>query len=87
LYTGVTNDLIKRVYEHRTNAVDGFTKNYKIHLLVHYEEANEVNAAIAREKALKKWRRQWKIDLIETHNPDWLDLYETLTVGSPHPRG
>ncbi len=83
LYIGVTNDLIKRVYEHRNDAVDGFTKRYKVHTLVYYEEANDVNAAILREKALKKWHRKWKIDLIETFNPDWLDLYEDLVAGLP----
>ena len=83
VYIGVTNDLIRRVYEHRNDVVDGFTKQYKVHTLVYYEEANDVNAAILREKTLKKWRREWKIDLIETFNPDWLDLYKDLVAGLP----
>ena len=87
LYIGVTNDLIRRVYEHRNGLVDGFTKQYKIHLLVYYEEVGDINAAISREKALKKWRREWKIDLTETFNPDWLDLYEDLVAGPPLSRG
>ena len=87
LYIGVTNDLIKRVYEHRNDMVDGFTKQYGVRNLVYYEEVGDVNVAIAREKTLKKWRREWKIDLIETFNPDWLDLYEDLVAGSPLARG
>ncbi len=62
LYIGVTNDLIRRVYEHRNDLVDGFTKKYKAHSLVYYEEANDINAAISREKMLKKWRRDWKVE-------------------------
>ena len=87
LYIGVTNDLIRRVYEHRNDLIVGFTKKYKVHLLVYYEEANDINAAISREKTLKKWHRQWKIDLIETFNPDWFDLYEDLVAGPPLSRG
>ena len=83
LYIGVTNNLIKRVYEHRNNVVDGFTKKYRVHLLVHYEQVGDINSAIAREKILKKWRRQEKMDLIETFNPDWLDLYEDIVAGLP----
>ena len=83
LYIGVTNDLIRRVYEHRNDLFDGFTKKYKAHVLIYYEEASDIKAAISREKILKKWRRQWKIDLIETFNPDWLDLYEDLVAGLP----
>ena len=83
LYIGVTNDLIKRVYEHRNDMVDGFTKHYGVRNLVYYEEVGDVNVAIAREKTLKKWRREWKTDLIETFNPDWLDLYQDLVAGLP----
>lgn len=83
LYIGVTNNLIKRIYEHRNNVIDGFTKKYKVHLLVHYEQVGDINSAIAREKILKKWRRQEKMNLIETFNPDWLDLYEDIVAGLP----
>jgi putative endonuclease len=78
LYTGVTNNLLRRVFEHRTDAVNGFTKRYHVHKLVYYEATTDVHAAIAREKRLKKWRRQWKIELIENMNPKWDDLYEQL---------
>jgi len=75
LYTGVTGDLIKRVYEHKSNLVAGFTRKYKVHNLVYYESYGDVYAAIAREKAMKKWKRAWKIQLIEKYNPLWKDLY------------
>jgi len=78
LYTGITNDLKKRVYQHKNNVVEGFTKRYKIHLLVYFEETSDVESAIFREKQIKKWRRDWKIKLIESKNPDWKDLYEEL---------
>ncbi len=78
LYIGVTNDLIRRVYEHKNNIIKGFTEKYEVHNLVHYEIANDINAAITREKRLKKWKRQWKIELIEKDNPDWRDLYYDL---------
>ena len=78
LYIGVTNNLTKRVYEHKENLVEGFTKKYNIHMLVHYEMTADVNAAIKREKQLKKWNRQWKIDLIKKDNPYWNDLYTSL---------
>ena len=78
LYIGVTNNLIKRVYEHRNNLVEGFTKKYSVHKLVYYEETNNINSAISREKQLKKWNRNWKLELIEKKNPNWQDLYETL---------
>lgn len=80
LYIGVTNDLIKRVYEHKNNLADGFTKQYGVHQLVYYEAVEDVNSAITREKRMKKWRRQWKIELIENNNPDWKDLYNDLAV-------
>ena len=83
LYVGVTNDLIRRIYEHRNDYVDGFTKKYKVHKLVYYEATENVESAIAREKAIKKWYRQWKINLIEKINPQWNDLYDGLVDGSP----
>ena len=78
LYIGVTNNLIRRVYEHRNNLVSGFTKRYSIHRLVYYEQYDDVVTAIQREKRLKKWNRQWKIELIEKDNPEWIDLYLQL---------
>ena len=78
LYIGVTNNLIKRVYEHKNDIINGFTKKYHVHKLVYYEQTNDINSAIQREKQLKKWRRQWKIDLIEKNNPNWDDLYKVL---------
>ncbi|MFA6917742.1 MAG: GIY-YIG nuclease family protein [Candidatus Gracilibacteria bacterium] len=79
LYIGVTNDLIKRIYEHKNNFIDGFTKKYKVHKLVYYEKTSDILSAIEREKRLKKWERNWKIELIEKTNPDWNDLYNNLT--------
>lgn len=78
VYVGVTNNLIRRAYEHRTNAVDGFTKKYGVHRLVGYESTPSIEAAIGREKRIKNWRRAWKIALIEKENPAWRDLYEDL---------
>jgi putative endonuclease len=78
LYIGVTGDLVKRVYEHKQNLVDGFTKEHNIHDLVYYETHNEVEEAILREKQMKKWNRKWKIRLIEEKNPDWKDLYNEI---------
>jgi len=78
IYIGVTNDLIRRVHEHRNGLVDGFTKRYGVHSLVHYEQCTDVSVAIWREKRLKKWKRAWKIRLIESENPDWRDLYVGL---------
>jgi putative endonuclease len=69
LYIGVTNNLIKRVYEHKSDLVDGFTKKYDVHKLVYYEQTDDVKSAIEREKCLKKWKRQWKLRLIEKMNP------------------
>ena len=80
LYIGVTNDLIKRVWGHKNNAVEGFTQKYNVHTIVYYEIAAEVESAIIREKQMKKWRRQWKIELIEKNNPEWEDLYYSLIV-------
>ncbi len=78
LYTGVTNNLIKRVYEHKNNLINGFTKKYRINHLVYYEIFKDIYEAITREKRLKKWKRQWKIELISKFNPEWRDLYYEL---------
>ncbi len=78
LYIGVTSNLIKRVYEHRNNLVEGFTQKYNVRQLVYFEQTPDAFSAIIREKQLKKWRRQWKIDLIEEKNIDWKDLYFDL---------
>jgi len=75
LYIGVTNDLVRRVYEHRTNAVPGFTRKYGVHRLVYFEQFGDIESAIRREKRLKKWNRAWKIRPIEESNLDWHDLY------------
>jgi putative endonuclease len=74
LYIGVTSDLIARLWQHRSGAVPGFTSRYNVHRLVRYELFDDMPAAIAREKQLKNWHRQWKINLIESENPDWHDL-------------
>jgi len=78
LYIGVTDNLIKRVYQHKNNLVEGFTKKYHIHMLVYFDETNDVLNAITREKQLKKWKRDWKIRLIEEKNPEWKDLCDQL---------
>ena len=75
LYIGVTSNLVKRVYEHKNKLVEDFTKKHNVHVLVHYETIEDINSAITREKQLKKWKRQWKIELIEKNNPNWKDLY------------
>ncbi|MBF0479091.1 MAG: GIY-YIG nuclease family protein [Candidatus Omnitrophica bacterium] len=75
IYIGVTSDLQKRVYQHKEHLVEGFTKKYNINKLVYFEQTNDVNGAIKREKQLKKWNRAWKIRLIEEMNPNWVDLY------------
>ena len=77
LYIGVTNDIVRRVYEHKNGLIKGFTKEYKVHQLVYVEETDDVSAALTREKQLKKWKRSWKLRLIETINPEWKDLYES----------
>ena len=79
LYIGVTNDLVKRVYEHKNGLIEGFSKKYGVHMLVYYEQTNDSYSAIEREKRLKKWKRQWKIELIQKSNPGWRDLYFDLT--------
>ena len=74
----MTSDLIKRVYEHKCNLVDSFTKKYNVHLLVYYQQFEDIEAAILEEKRLKKWNRKWKIELIERNNPEWKDLYNDI---------
>jgi putative endonuclease len=74
LYTGYTNDISKRIFQHKTSEVDGFTKKYKVNKLVYFEVFDEPMVAIQREKNIKKWKREWKINLIEKHNPEWEDL-------------
>ena len=78
IYIGVTGDLIKRVWEHKNDLADGFTKKYQVHMLVYFEQTESVESAIIREKQLKKWNRKWKLALIEKENPDWIDLYPDL---------
>jgi putative endonuclease len=78
LYVGVTNDLVRRVSEHRTQIRPGFTARYSVHNLVWYEHYDDATNAITREKELKKWRREWKVNLIEHSNPEWIDLYESI---------
>ncbi len=80
LYIGVTNDLIRRIHEHRTDAVKGFTQRYGVHNLVYFETSDSIEAAIIREKQLKKWNRAWKVRLIEETNPDWHDLFLSLAI-------
>ena len=83
LYIGVTSDVIKRVWEHKNDFVAGFTGEYKVHTLVWFEQHGSMEAAITREKALKKWKREWKIKLIQRGNPQWRDLYpQVLGVDS-----
>ena len=81
LYIGVTNDLVRRVFEHKSKFVSGFTKKYDVVKLVYYEQYDSVENAIQREKRLKKWNRQWKIRLIEERNPNWDDLYPGIAGG------
>ena len=78
LYVGVTNDLVKRVYEHKQDFIDGFTKKYHVHDLVYYEECCDSLEAITRERQLKKWNRKWKLELIGKMNPEWRDLYNEI---------
>jgi len=78
LYIGVTGDLVKRVYEHKQNDIEGFTEQYNVHNLVYYEIYKDVNEAILREKQMKKWNRQWNINLIVKNNPQWVDLYKEI---------
>ncbi len=81
LYLGVTNDVVRRIHEHKSKAVKGFTKRYAVDKLVWFEIYDDALTAIAREKELKKWRRDWKIRLIEEKNPQWIDLYPEIAAG------
>ena len=78
IYVGITNDLVRRIYEHRTKAVRGFTSKYNITRLVWFEIYDDPISAISREKELKKWKRAWKTLLVEAQNPHWNDLYESI---------
>jgi len=77
-YVGVTSNLPKRIYEHRSGVTDGFTKEYHLKMLVYYEIFDDADNAIRREKRLKRWSREWKIEAINSFNPEWNDLYETI---------
>ncbi|HET9551206.1 MAG TPA: GIY-YIG nuclease family protein [Candidatus Binatia bacterium] len=78
LYVGVTSDLVQRIWQHKNDLAEGFTKRYGVHMLVWYEECGTMEAAISREKAIKEWKRAWKIRLIENRNPEWKDIYNEL---------
>jgi len=78
LYTGVTSNLVQRIWQHKNEQQDGFIKKYGVHLLVWYELHEAMESAIAREKAIKEWKRVWKLELIESTNPRWLDLYDEI---------
>ncbi len=78
LYLGVTNDLVRRVYEHKNKLAPGFTSRHNVHRLVWFECYDDPSSAISREKEIKKWRRAWKVRLIEENNPDWADLYDSI---------
>jgi putative endonuclease len=78
LYCGVTNDLIRRVAEHKNGTVKGFTSEHNVKTLVYYEAAEDISDAIQREKCVKEWKREWKLELIEKFNPDWKDLYDDI---------
>ncbi|MBM2825696.1 MAG: Excinuclease subunit domain protein [Dehalococcoidales bacterium] len=78
IYGGFTNDLVRRIYAHKNDFVEGFTRKYGVHTLVYFEECSDRNNAIQREKQIKEWERRWKLELIEKANPDWKDLYEEI---------
>lgn len=78
LYIGVTDNLVRRAWEHKNDLVKGFTEKYNVHLLVYYEQHQDIEQAILREKQLKKWKRKWKLDLIEEQNSNWKDLYKKI---------
>ena len=82
LYVGVTNDIVRRTYEHKSKLVAGFTKRYSVNKLVWFEIYDDAPTAITREKELKKWQREWKIRLIEESNPQWIDLYLEIAAGN-----
>ncbi|HPG61041.1 MAG TPA: GIY-YIG nuclease family protein [Casimicrobium sp.] len=77
-YTGVTSDLVKRVYEHKHDLADGFTRRYGVKMLVWYELTTDIGSAIQREKQIKKWNRLWKLRLVDQNNPEWRDLYSHI---------
>ena len=79
LYIGVTSNLVRRVWEHKNDFVAGYTRRYRVHRLIWHEVHESMESAISREKALKKWSRAWKIELIEKSNPKWIDLYEEIS--------
>lgn len=79
LYTGVTSDLVRRIWEHKTKRADGFTAKYGVDRLVHFETFKDIEEAILREKRIKNWRRNWKLELIERDNPNWRDLWPDIT--------
>ncbi|HEX7324175.1 MAG TPA: GIY-YIG nuclease family protein [Rhodanobacteraceae bacterium] len=81
LYIGVTSNLTKRIWEHKHDVVEGFTKKYRVHSLVWFEQHTTMPSAISREKALKEWKRAWKLEMIEAYNARWHDLYPTLLDG------
>ena len=83
LYIGVTSNLVQRVWRHKSGVVEGFTKRYRVDRLVYYECHDDIAGAIAREKSLKKWRRRWKLELIEASNPEWCDLYDQFASALP----
>ena len=78
LYVGVTNNLVRRIHEHREKLIEGFTSQYEVTRLVWFDQTESIEEAIAHEKRLKRWRREWKIELIEKSNPNWDDLYESI---------
>ncbi len=78
LYAGVTSDLARRIYEHKSDIVEGFTRKYRVHKLVWYERHESIEEAIIREKQIKKWNRKWKLEMIERENPEWRDLYDEI---------
>ena len=82
LYTGMTNDLIRRVYEHKNDFVEGLTKKYGVHTVVYFEQCDSFDSALQREKQIKEWKRKWKLELIEKGNPFWKDLYEEILNGN-----
>lgn len=77
-YVGVTSDLVKRIWEHRDGVVESFTSEHNVHNLVHFEQFDSIIDAIAREKQLKNWKREWKVELIVSQNPEWDDLYKSI---------
>ncbi len=90
LYVGVTKNLARRIWEHRQNLVPGFTRQHSVHCLVYIEQHDDIRDAIVREKQLKRWKRTWKLELIEGANPEWDDLYDRLSpldAGPPRSRG